>query len=217
MTPDLAGASGRSPSSGEVGSILTLADILDARAYEREREAFRASVIELKRLRRLPVGPLVTVVFENRTTMRFQVQEMARAEQMTTDEEIQAELDVYNALIPKPGELSLTLFVELTSDEQLREWLPKLVGIERSVELHLGGSPGEGDPSVVSALVEPGHESQLTRENMTASVHYVRLVLDPAQQERFRAGPVTLALAHPSYQYETTLADATRESLASDW
>src|SRR5579884_1166174 len=105
---------------------LTLDDILDLRAYEREREAFRARVIELKKLRRVALGPLVSVVFENLDTVRFQIQEMARAERMLTDEAIQNELDAYNPLIPDPGELSATLFLELTSDAELREWLPKL-------------------------------------------------------------------------------------------
>ncbi len=81
---------------------LTLADITDARAYEREREAFREHIIELKRRRRVHVGTLVTMVFENRETMRFQIQEMARVERIFTDEGIQEELDVYNPLVPEP-------------------------------------------------------------------------------------------------------------------
>lgn len=193
------------------GAPLTLADIVDLRAYEREREDFRAEVTALKRLRRIPVGPKVTVVFENRTTMRFQVQEMARAERMLTDEQIQTELDIYNPLIPAPGELSLTLFIELTTDDELREWLPKLVGIERSLELRFGS--GE----VVRAVVEESHETQLTREEVTAAVHYVRFALDPAQQEAFAAGPVRLAVDHPAYSYETELSDETRSSLLGDW
>jgi len=66
----------------------------------------------------------MTLVFESINTVRFQVQEMARAERILSDEGIQTELDVYNRLLPAPGELSATMFIELTSDEQLREWLP---------------------------------------------------------------------------------------------
>ncbi len=195
---------------------LTLDDIVDLRAYEREREAFRAEVIALKKIRRVPVGPIVTVVFENRTTMRFQVQEMARAERMFTDEQIEAELEAYNPLVPGPGELCLTLFIELTTEQQLREWLPKLVGIERSVELRLGGADG-GPEETVGATVEASHESQLTREEVTASVHYIRFALDTEQQRRFVEGPVALAVEHPGYQFETELPDVTRASIASDW
>ena len=94
--------------------MLTLDDISDLRAYERDRDGYRRTVIELKRRRRVAVGPIVSLVFENRETMRSQIQEMARAEHMVTDEQIQKELDVYNALIPEPGELSATMFIELT-------------------------------------------------------------------------------------------------------
>jgi hypothetical protein len=139
---------------------LSLDDIVDQRAYERERESFRAEVIALKRLRRVAIGPVVTVVFENRTTMRLQVQEMARAERMATDEQILHELEIYNPLIPAPGELSMTLFVELTNDADLRAWLPKLVGIERDVVLVLGEGAGT---ETVTALVDPAHEARLTR------------------------------------------------------
>ena len=82
---------------------LTLEDIADQRAYERERDEFRAQVIAAKKLRRMSVGPVITLVFENRLTIRFQVQEMARAEKMVTDQQIQHELDVYNRLLPARG------------------------------------------------------------------------------------------------------------------
>jgi hypothetical protein len=190
---------------------LQLGDILDLRAYERERDAFRARVIELKRLRRVGVGRLVTLVFENSDTIRFQIQEMARAERILTDEAIQTELDIYNPLIPEPGELSATLFVELTSQEDLREWLPKLVGIERAVVLRLGPDARE-----VRSTPEAAHEAQLTREEITASVHYIRFGLGPGEIDLFRRGPVVLAVDHPAYREATELSEATRESLLVD-
>ena len=82
---------------------LTVGDIADTRAYERVRDAFRAEMIELRRRRRVAIGTIVTVTFENRETMRFQIQEMARVEQIVTDEGIQEELDAYNPLIPEAG------------------------------------------------------------------------------------------------------------------
>jgi rubrerythrin len=97
---------------------------LESVSYERERDEFRSRVIAAKKLRRISVGPVVTLTFESRLTMRFQVQEMARAEKMITDEQIQHELDVYNRLLPSHGELSATLFLELTTEEELRTWLP---------------------------------------------------------------------------------------------
>jgi len=192
---------------------LTIADIADLRAYEREREEFRARIIALKKRRRIHLGPVVTALFENRDTVRFQVQEMARAERMLTDEAIQGELDVYNPLIPDPGELSATVFIELTSERELREWLPKLVGIERSLELVIGEGPGG---TVMKAMPEASHEAQLTREDITASVHYVRWSLNPSEIERFAAEPVVLAVNHPHYSHGATLSDVTRAELLAD-
>jgi hypothetical protein len=147
---------------------LTIDDIADLRAYERERAEFRERIIALKKVRRVPIGPILTVTFENRDTMRFQIQEMARAEKILSDEAIQHEVDTYNALIPDPGQLSATLFLELTSKMQLVEWLPKLVGVERAVQLVLP------DGTIVPCVPEEGHDEQLTRPDVTASVHYIR-------------------------------------------
>ena len=189
---------------------LTLDDISDLRAYERERDDFRRDVIALKRRRRVPVGELLTLVFENRQTMRFQIQEMARIEKIISDDGIRTELRVYNPLIPEPGQLCATLFIELTSDEALRRWLPKLVGIERAVGLRLP------DGEVVGAVVDEDHERQLTREEITASVHYLRWEFTPDQVERFASGQVTVVSSHPAYPAETVLGDATHAELTTD-
>ena len=138
-------------------SELTVDDILDLRAYERVRDDFRTRVMAKKRLRRIPLGPVVTLVFECADTVRFQVQEMARAERILTDEGIRGELDVYNRLLPSPGELSATLFIELTSEDQLRHWLPRLVGIERSVAFELSRPPGSTAPPTVVSVPEELH------------------------------------------------------------
>ena len=192
---------------------LTLDDISDLRAYERERDEFRQRIIALKKVRRIGIGPIVTVMFENRETMRFQIQEMARAERMLTDEAIQHELDAYNPLIPDAGQLSGTLFIELTSKDQLQEWLPKLVGIERSVQLVIGdGSSAEA----IRCIPEESHEEQLTRPDVTASVHYVRFELTPDEVAAFEAGPVALRVNHPQYEESTRLSEATVASLLED-
>ena len=192
---------------------LTLDDIADLRAYEREREEFRNRIIALKKRRRIGVGPHITLLFENRDTIRFQIQEMARAEKILSDEGIETELRVYNPLIPEPGHLSATLFIELTSEDLLREWLPKLVGIERSIVLGAGAGAAR---QPVRCRVDADHEAQLTREEITASVHYVRFALTPDQARRFREGPASLALVHEHYRHEAALGDQTRASLAAD-
>ena len=192
---------------------LTLADIADLRAYERERDEFRRHVIALKKRRRVGIGPFLTVVFENRDTIRFQIQEMARVERLMTDEAIEIELRTYNPLIPEPGELSLTMFLELTSDAELREWLPKLVGIERSLELRIGS----GDDLVsVAAEPEAAHASQLTREETTASVHYLGFRLTEAQIDALAGGRAEVAITHPAYEHASVLAPETIDELLAD-
>jgi hypothetical protein len=197
-----------------MAEALRIVDLSDLRAYERERDGFRAEVIALKKLRRVPLGPLASVVFENATTVRFQVQEMLRAERILDDRLVQAELDAYNPLIPARGELSVTLFLELRSAEELRTWLPRLVGIER----HLYAGVGEGATAVVRrGEPEAGHASQLTREDTTASVHYVRIPLGDDLIGPFVAGPAVLGVDHEHYRHATELSEATRRSLAGDW
>jgi hypothetical protein len=192
---------------------LTLDDIADLRAYEREREDFRNRIIALKRLRRFSVGPVVTLVFENRETIRFQVQEMARAERMLSDEAIQNELDAYNPLIPQPQQLSATLFIELTSKEQMEHWLPRLVGVEQAIEFLMG--EGEGS-EVVRCTVDEGHAAQLTRETVTASVHYIRFEFSGPQIERFAREPVVLAVNHPNYAEGVHLDTEAKATLLAD-
>jgi hypothetical protein len=197
-------------SSTPLSRKLTLADIADVRAYERERAEFRARVMEIKRRRRLSFGTIVTLMFENRDTMRLQIQEMARVEKLATDDEIQIEIDTYNPMIPEPGQLCATVFLELTSDDQMREWLPKLVGIERSFAVVLPN--GER----VHSITEEQHAGQLTREEITAAVHYIRFEFTPEQVEAFAAGPVRIDIEHPDYLESVELNDSTHDELLGD-
>jgi hypothetical protein len=187
---------------------LTVDDIADHRAYERERDAFRRHIIDLKRRRRVTLGDLVSIVFENTDTMRWQVQEMARAERMLTDAAIAEEVATYNELIPDDGELSGTLFIELTDDATLREWLPKLVNVQRHVHFQLG------DGSRVDAV--PEDEERLTRDDVTATVHYLKFPFSPAARAAFATGSVRLVVDHPEYHATTELTDEQRAELTCD-
>jgi len=189
---------------------LTLDDIADVRAYERERDEFRTHVIDLKRRRRVHVGLFVTFLFENRDTIRFQIQEMARVEKLTTDEDIQIELDTYNPMIPNPGQICATMFIELTTDEQMREWLTKLAGVEHAVRLVLS------DGTEIPAIIDEQHSEGLTRDHVTAAVHYLRWEFTPEQVAAFAAGNVQLRIDHPEYLEVTELSDATRAELLTD-
>ena len=192
---------------------LTVEDIVDHRAYERERDQFRASIIAMKKRRRIALGDFVTIVFENTDTMRFQVQEMARAERMLTDDAIAGEVATYNELIPEPGELSGTLFIELTDDASLREWLPKLRDLEFHVHFDLG--PRDATASRVTAV--PRDEERLTRDDITSTVHYLRFPFDAEQRELLASGPARLVVDHPEYTVWVELTDAQRAELAGDF
>lgn len=189
---------------------LTLTDIADVRAYEREREEFRTRVIALKRRRRVHVGLFVTFLFENRDTIRFQIQEMARVEKLTTDDDIQVELDTYNPIIPDVGQVCATMFIELTTDEQMREWLTKLAGVENAARLVLS------DGTEIPAIIDEQHSEGLTRDHVTAAVHYLRWEFSPEQVVAFAAGAVQLRIDHPEYLEVVELSDATHAELLDD-
>lgn len=188
---------------------LTLEDIDDLRAYERRRADAIADVIALKKRRRAHVGPFVSVLFDNRETVLSQVHEMARAERILTDEGLQEQLDTYNPLIPEPGTLSATLLLELTEEAQLREWLPKLVGIESHVVIRSADQE-------VRSVVEQAHGEQLTRADVTAAVHFIGFSFTGQQVDDWGSGPVVLAVDHPEYCHETVLAPEMVEELARD-
>ncbi len=193
---------------------LTLADVPDQRAYERVRDGYRQQIIELKRRRRVALGPIMTLVFENVDTVRFQVLEMARAERIATDEGIQQELDVYNRLLPGRGELSATLFIELTTPEDLRKWLPALVGVERSLAIELS-APG-GPTTLVQGMPEAAHAAALTRETVTAAVHYVRFAFSESEIGAFARDPAALVVRHPAYKSRVELGEPTCHELLGD-
>jgi hypothetical protein len=152
----------------------------------------------------------MTLVFECLDTVRFQVQEMARVEKIISDEAIQTELDIYNRLLPSERELSATLLIELTSEADLREWLPKLVGIERQLGIDLAGSG-------VASVPETQHAAALSREMVTPAVHYLRFPFTGAEVAAFEdAAEVALVSAHPEYEARTVLTPDVRKELVGD-
>lgn len=189
---------------------LTLDDIADMRAYERERESFRSRVMEVKRRRRVALGTLMTVAFENRDTMRLQIQEMLRVEKLVSDEAVMEELRAYNPMIPEPGHLCATLFVELTSEEQVREWLPKLAGLEHSISVELSNG------TRVRGELDPAHAAGLTRDDVTAAVHYLTFRFSPEDVDTFASGPVRVVCDLSSYLEVAQLSETTKQELLND-
>jgi len=189
---------------------LTLADVKDLVAYEKEREAFRRRIIELKSRRRLSVGDRVSLVFENRETALSQVQEMVRAERIVDPEKIQFELDTYNALIPGPGELSATLFIEITGSDDIRKELDRLIGLDAPQRVGFD----LGDAGRAWGRFESGHSN----ESRISAVHYVKFPFTPAQVKALAAPdrPALLAIDHPAYRHRVEVPDVVRRELLAD-
>lgn len=188
---------------------LTNADIKDMREYERERDAFRAEIISMKKKRRIALGDLMTIVFENATTMRFQIQEMARAERMLRDEQIAHEIETYNELVPGDGELTATLFIEITDTDALREWLPRLTRIQHHVAIEVAGEEVRG--------YEIDLERLTREEDITTTVHYLRFGFTDAQRDAFADGPVAVVIDHANYEVRVELDDEQRAELLGDF
>ena len=190
---------------------LAREELLDLDAYEEARAAYRDAVIELKARRRLAVGDRVSLVFENRETLRFQVQEMLRIERIHDPESVQRELDVYNELVPGEGELSATLFVEITESSRIRHELDRLVGIDEHVSLVLG----EGaDAEEIAARFDP---KQLEEDRISA-VQYLKFRVPRRWLPRLAdpALPARVRIDHPNYRCEAELPGPMRESLLAD-
>ena len=185
---------------------LTVDEIRPPSAYEPVRAESRRAVIALKRHRRVPLGDRLTLVFENRDTVRGVVEELLRAERIEEPERIAQELDVFNALIPGEGELSATLFIEVVDAADLASSLGTLRGIEEHVHLEVGGE-----------RLAQAHEEGRSREDRTSSVHYLRFRLTEAQRASLlREAPVTLVADHPAYAARSELGEEQRAALAAD-
>lgn len=188
---------------------LTVRDVLPIEDYERSREAFRRRIIDLKQRRRMSVGNLITLVFENRETVLFQIQEMIRAERILRPERVREEVDMYNEQIPGAGELSATLMIEVTDPSQVKPVLDRLQGIDRgrTVGIRVG-------PHLVYGTFEQGRSN----EEKISAVHYVRFPVPAAVKALMEdpSVPVQVIVTHPRYQAAQAVSDEMRRSLLED-
>jgi Protein of unknown function (DUF3501) len=186
---------------------LTRADIRGPKQYAAIRDDLRKRVIEIKRVRRVSVGPQITMVFENRATMIFQIEEMCRAESLSEPDKIQDEIDIYNKVLPDDGQLAATLLVEITEEAQIATTLERLVGLQDHVWLVVGGER-------VKAEFDP----EQFKSDKLAAVQYLKFTLSPTAREALTTPGTAVALAidHPSYRHEARLGEPSRESLAED-
>jgi hypothetical protein len=177
--------------------------------YAEARPAFRAEVMAHKKPRRVAIGPHATLYFEDFLTMKYQVQEMLRAERIFEAAGIEEELDAYNPLIPDGTNLKATFMIEYGDVDERRQALARLSGIEDTVWLQ-----GEGGEKVYAIANE---DLDRSTEEKTSAVHFLRFELGPETIAAFKRGAaITFGIDHPEMAGTVTLTDEQTASLAAD-
>ncbi|SDO12723.1 Protein of unknown function [Paenibacillus sp. yr247] len=192
-------------------ATITLQDIIPLEIYRQGRDESFNRMMAYKNDRRVRLAPHFSLLFENRRTVLFQIQELANSEDLTDPRELREYIDIYASMLPSGNELSATLFIELDNQQQLEELLRKVKGIERHLSLKLGNEK-------VQAIFEEEH----TDRDFTTSVHYLKFSLNEAAKRYLINGSADsldarLVLDHPHLASEIKLTKATIISLQNDF
>ena len=188
---------------------ITRADIMPMDAYAKVRADKRREMRPIKDRRRIHIGPHATFYFENYETMWHQVHEMLFIER-GGEEQITDELEAYNPLIPKGGELVATVMFEIDNPTLRANVLGKLGGVEETMTLEVGGE-------TITAAAEEDVD-RTSAAGKASSVQFVHFVLSDAQRAAFKT-PGTralLAITHPAYQHMAVIPEEVRAELAKD-
>jgi hypothetical protein len=185
---------------------ITRDSLMTLEAYAKARPAFRAEVIQHKKLRSVQLGNHLMLLFEDDMTVRYQVQEMLRIEKIFDEEGIQSELDAYNPLVPDGSNLKATVLIEYANETERKAALAKLIGVEDRLFIQV-----EGQTRVYAIADE-----DLDRENeeKTSAVHFVRFELTQPMKDALKAGAqLMIGCDHPNYPAH--LEELPVETLAS--
>ena len=182
-------------------------EILGLGDYEAIRSHFRTRVIEEKKRRRFPVGPSATVVFENHDTVLLQIQEMLRTERITKESAIQHEIDVYNQLVPKKGEVSCTLMFEISDKEERETFLVRAKDVEKNMFLVVNGERQPVQWDVAREIPD-----------RTSAVHYLKIPLTDEAVAAIKSGDATVEfqIGHAAYRHTALLPHEVLASLVED-
>jgi hypothetical protein len=182
-------------------------DLMPLEMYARERAAFRERVIAHKKRRMVALGPHLTLLFEDRLTVKYQVQEMLRIEKIFEPEGIAEELGAYNPLIPDGTNLKATMLIEFPDPAVRAQQLKRLKGVERAVCFVVDG-----------VRIEPVADEDLDRENeeKTSAVHFMRYQIPEGLRAGFGAAEVEMVVDHPAYQHSHILSEGVRAALGRD-
>jgi hypothetical protein len=187
---------------------ITRFDVKGPAIYAQIRDDYRNRVIAIKRARRVVIGEFVEIVFDNRHTLTMQIEEILRLENLTREDQIEAEIALTNQLMPTETELAATLFIPLPQDDKLKDRLRELVGLDEHVILHIG-------PHAIRAAFEQGRST----EEKISAVQYMRFPLSPeARAALLTPGtPLRVQIDHPNYRYDVACSEELRASLAGDY
>lgn len=185
-------------------------DLLSLEAYAVQRNDFRARVMAHKKNRCVHLGAHLTLAFEDRLTVQYQIQEMLRIERIFEANGINDELEAYNPLIPDGKNLKATLFVEYPDMEQRKRELARLGGLEHGMVLTVSGHPP------VTAIAD--EDMDRSDAEKTAAVHFLRFELSDGMIGDWKAGAaVMLASTHVEMREQVTLSETLRKTLAGDF
>jgi hypothetical protein len=188
---------------------LTPADLLSLEQYHKQRPKLRAEVLAHKRNRQVGIGPNVTLYFEDRLTMQYQVQEMLRVERIFETEAIEEELAAYNPLIPDGTNLKATMMLEYPDVAERRAALVQLGGIENVVYVEVDGL------GRVAAIAD--EDMPRTEADKTAAVHFLRFELDQKMCAALKNGAaLKFGVDHAHYRHEVVTSAAVNSALAAD-
>ncbi len=184
--------------------------LMPLEAYARARPEYRARVMAHKQNRVVQIGGNITLIFEDELTIRYQVQEMLRAERIFEEQGILDELQAYNPLIPDGSNWKATMMIEYPEEQERRGKLAQLIGVEDRVWVQIAGFE----------RVHAVADEDLERENAekTSAVHFLRFDLDAKMIAALRGGAtLTMGVDHPHYIATVdSVPAATRASLISD-
>ena len=189
---------------------LTLSDLLKLEDYARERPAFRARVLAHKAARRVALGEHMTLLFEDRLTVQFQVQEMLRIERIFEADAINEELAAYNPLIPDGSNWKATCLIEYEDADERKRQLVELRGVEDRFHVRVTGF------QPVLAIAD--EDMERSNESKTSAVHFLRFEFSPAMIEAIGHGAqVLIGVDHPAYRVEQPVPEHTLRALQADF
>jgi hypothetical protein len=188
----------------DASAIVPLAE------YSKQRGERRKRIADLKKDRRLEVGPFATFYFESYDTMLHQVHEMLFIEKGGA-EQLPEELDAYNPLIPQGSELVATVMFEIDDPVRRARVLATLGGVEDRAFIRVSGETIRGVPE--------GDQERSREDGKASSVQFIRFPFTSAQAAAFKsgAGDVVVGFDHPGYGHMAVMPPAVRTALADDF